>query len=768
MLSRRQLMLSAAAIGLATQTTPVRAGSRRTHLIEQVDPMIGTGGHGHVYPGATTPFGMIQLSPDTDNARWDASSGYYIDDKSLMGFSHTHLSGTGASDGQDLLVVPAIGDVKLKPGTRDNGLNSYRTAISHDHERAVPGYYSILLPESGIFCELTATARAGLHRYTFPAGKDVHILLDWHHGAQKDKYSRSSVFLAHLEQRGDDTIVGTRCVNQWADGRIIHFALKVSRPFASLQLYSNDEPRPGTRVDGDKLKAVLQYGATLNEPLLIKAAVSAVDIDGALKNLETDIPDWNFERVRQSAAQAWETELDRIRIETSSAADRKIFYAALYHSFLAPTIFKDSDGRYRGMDTAVHTLPEGRGNYSTYSLWDIYRAWYSMMTILAPDQAADFARNLIDQGEESPYGPVVWPLQGRETHCMIGWHSDSIIAEAINKGLPNIDVQKAWKVYRYLAFELSTAGLDAYRKQGYVPADLEDQSVSKTIEYCHDDWSMARIADAAGDHAAAEALRHRSKNYRNVFDAEIFFARPRFKNGKWAEPFDPRAMGYHPKVWWDYTESNSWQATFGVQHDVYGYIAQFGGDQAFEARLDALFNASSELPPDAPEDMTGLIGQYVHGNEPSHHIAYLYTYCGAAYKTQARVRMLLKTQYRAAPDGLSGNEDCGQMSAWYILSALGLYPVDPVSGIYVFGAPLFPRAEIPLSNGKKLVIIAEHVDDQHVYIDAVQWNGKPHAKTWIAYRTLMQGGELRFTMARRPNLDFGKAPDARPPSFTLA
>jgi predicted alpha-1,2-mannosidase len=770
MLSRRSLLVSAAMSAAAAGTTAASAASWRLsgrRLVDHVDPMIGTGGHGHVYPGATTPFGMVQLSPDTDNARWDACSGYYADDKTLLGFSHTHLSGTGAGDGLDLLVVPAVGEVKLKPGTRDNAANSYRTPMSHAHETAVPGYYSLRLPESGIFCELTAAPRAGLHRYTFPAGAKAHLLIDWAHGAQKNKYKPAIVFLAHLERRGDDMLVGTRCVNQWADGRIIHFALKLSRPFVSAEFYSNDEPVAGTRVDGANLKAVLNFGSTLTEPLLVKAAVSAVDIEGAIKNLEADIPDWDFERVRKSAGAAWDAELSRLHIETPSSIDRKILYTALYHAFLAPTVFKDVDGRYRGMDSAVHTAPEGRGNYSTYSLWDIYRAWYPMMTIIAPDRAADFARNLIDQGTESPYGPVVWPLQGRETNCMIGWHSDSIIAEAIVKGLPDIDVKKAWRVYRPLAFETSTAGLDAYRAKGYVPADVEEQSVSKTFEYCHDDWSMAVLADAAGDHASAEILRRRSKNYANVFDPKLQFARPRFRSGAWAEPFDPIAMGYHPKVWWDYTESNSWQATYGVQHDIYSYIELFGGDAAFEARLDALFNAPSTLSADAAEDMTGLIGQYIHGNEPSHHIAYLYAFSGAHHKTQARVRMLLKTQYRAEPDGLSGNEDCGQMSAWYILSALGIYPVDPVSGIYVFGSPLFPRAEIALPRGKKLVIVAEHVDDRHIYIQSVRWNGHPHSKAWISHKTLMEGGELRFTMSTRPNPAFGAAREDRPPSFSV-
>jgi predicted alpha-1,2-mannosidase len=773
MLSRRTLMITAAASGLASGAglSPSGALARGagTSLGSQVDPLIGTGGHGHVYPGASLPFGMVQLSPDTDNARWDASSGYYHDDATLLGFSHTHLSGTGVGDMLDLLVVPGIGEARLRPGTLAAPEGGYRTRMDHAAETARPGYYRLVLPESGIGCELTATERTGLHRYTFPAGQDAHLLIDWAHGSQENDARPCKVSDAHLRLIGRDTLVGSRRVTQWAGGRVIHFALKLSRPFVTAQLYSNDQPLAdgATRADGAALKCVLDYGRGLDAPLLVKVGLSAVDIDGAMNNLDREAPGFDFDGARAAAAAAWETELSRIRIETPSDTDRRIFYAALYHAQLAPTLFSDADGRYRGMDTMVHQLPAGQRNYSTYSLWDTYRAWHPLMTLIAPDRAAEFARNLVDMGLESPSGPCIWPLQGIETFCMIGWHSAVVIAEALHKRLPGVDAKKAWSLYKDLAFNSPAAGVVAYRAKGYIPCDLEDQSVSKTLEYAYDDWAMARIAAAAGDHASAEALRARSKNYRNLFDAKSHFARPRNADGGWAEPFDPRGMGHNPTVWWDYTECNSWQATFLNQHDVYSYIDLFGGDAAFEAKLDALFNASSELPPDAPPDMSGLIGQYIHGNEPSHHIAYLYAFCGAHHKTQARVRMLLKSQYRAAPDGIAGNEDCGQMSAWYILSALGFYPVDPVSGIYVFGAPLFPRAEIALPGGKMLSIIAEGVDDAHVYIGAVTRNGRPYTKSWISHADLMAGGELRFVMSTTPDTGFGAARAARPPSFTL-
>ena len=759
-------MASAAATGIA-MTLPLGAKADpegRAAPTTFIDPMIGTGGHGHVYPGASVPFGMVQLSPDTDNARWDACSGYYYDDATLLGFSHTHLSGTGASDMMDLLAVPSVTVSPLSPGTLAAPQNSYRTRMSHEHETAMPGYYSIHLPDSGIHAELTASTRAGMHRYTFPAGAEAHLLLDWSHGIRDTDVTPTRVIHAHLELIGNDTIVGSRQVQEWANGRVIHFALKLSQPFVSATMYDNDQPVQGPKADGSQMKVALGFGA-LTGPLLVKVGLSAVDIAGAMNNLLTDMPAFDFDGVRAQARAAWDAQLSGIRIETANEADRRIFYAALYHAHLAPTIFSDADGRYRGMDTAIHTLPAGRLNYSTYSLWDTYRALHPLMTLIAPDRAAGFAQNLIDQAAESPSGPCIWPLQGIETHCMIGWHSAAVIAEAVNKGLPGIDVQKAWGIYRQLAFDRPLPGLQSYRAMGYIPCDQEDQSVSKTLEYAYDDWAMAHLAQAAGAQNDAVALRLRSGNYRNVFDARSQFARPRLHDGTWAEPFDPRSMGHDSKRWWDYTESNSWQATFLNQHDLYGFIALFGGDAAFEAKLDALFTADSALPDEAPPDMDGMIGQYVHGNEPSHHIAYLYAYAGASWKTQARVRSVLKNQYRDGPDGMSGNEDCGQMSAWYILSSLGLYPVDPVSGVYVFGSPIFPKAELALPGGKTFTVVAEGTADDRPYIERVTWRGKPYSKSFIRHADVMAGGELRFVMSDQPNKGFGAAKGDRPPSF---
>jgi len=772
MISRRTLFASAAAAGLSSalprQVVADPLGEALPTVF--VDPLIGTGGHGHVYPGASLPLGMVQLSPDTDNSRWDACSGYYYDDATLLGFSHTHLSGTGASDMLDLLVVPATGDVRLSPGSLANPEGSYRTALSHDHETATPGYYSLVSPESGIRAELTAALRSGLHRYTFPPSVESHLLIDWSHGFRNFHGSPTHISSANIEARGLDTLVGSREVHEWASGRVIYFALKLSQPAQSIVIYSDDKAVSGaTSCEGTSLKAVLFFGTSLTAPLLVKVGLSAVDIAGALSNLEADLPTsgnpFDFELTRASAQKAWDVNLACIKVETNNEDDRRIFYTSLYHAHMAPTLFSDADGRYRGMDRQIHTLPTGQRNFSTYSLWDTYRALHPLMTIIKPELAGEFAQDLIGMAELSPSGPCVWPLQGIETHCMTGWHSAAVIAEALAKGLPGVDAERAWAVYKELAFTRDTPGLNFYRKAGYLACDTEDQSVSKTLEYAYDDWAMAHIAFYAGDDAHAELLRIRAQNYYNVFDPKTRFARPRLASGLWAEPFDPASMGHDSKRWWDYTESNAWQATFVNQHDVYGYINLFGGDKAFEAKLDALFTASSVLPADAPPDMSGLIGQYVHGNEPSHHIAYLYAFAGASYKTQLRCRSILRTQYRAGRDGMAGNEDCGQMSAWYILSALGFYPVDPISEVYVFGSPIFPKVEIAVGPGKTLTITAENTADSHPYIESVTLNGSLHTRSWISHAELMRGGELRFVMAASPNREFGRAKKDRPPSY---
>src|SRR6185437_6574974 len=450
--------------------------------------------------------------------------------------------------------------------------------------------------------------------------------------------------------------------------------------------------------------------------------------------------------------------------DSTSDDVKRTFYSALYHTMVAPTLFSDVDGRYRGMDLAIRRLPAGRHNYSTYSLWDTYRALHPLYTLYQSQRVPDLVDGLVRMALESPAGPPVWPLQGVETYCMIGYHSVVVLAEAHAKGFSGIDYAKAWPVYRKVAMDGDYRGMAYYRKLGFIPSDKVDEAASKTLEYAYDDWALSHLAEAAGAHDDARALRERSRNYRNVFDRKLAFVRPRGSDGQWLEPFNPRTMG-HSDQWRDFTESNAWEATFLNQHDLYAYMQLFGSPQAFEQKLDALFATSSDLPADAPPDIAGMVGQYAHGNEPSHHVAYLYAYSGSHWKTQARVRMLLETMYRAAPDGLAGNEDCGQISAWYVLGALGLYAVDPVSGNYVFGSPLADRAEVMLADGKKLVVQANGNGKVKPYIQAVTWNGRAWTKSWIPHAELAKGGTLVFEMGATPNKAFGADPKDRPPAF---
>jgi predicted alpha-1,2-mannosidase len=725
---------------------------------------IRTGGHGHTYPGATVPFGMVQLSPDTYNRGWDWCSGYHYSDDSIMGFSHTHLSGTGAGDLLDFLLMPGTGPAKIVPGTRDHPEEGYRSEFSHADEIAEPGYYSVILRDYNIRAELSAAERSGIHKYTFPVSADSHFVLDLTHAYGSRP---GMVRWSELKARNNDTIVGGRSTAGWAEGRQIYFAMRFSKPFRDFEIFCDDAGLgPGTHeAKGDHLKCVMRYQTSPGELIYVKTGISGVSAEGALTNLETEIPDWDLDRVRRAARQSWQRELSRIRIETPNEKQKEIFYTALYHMLLAPTLFDDVDGQYRGMDGKIHSLPSGFHNYSTFSLWDTYRAAHPLYTLAQSHRVPDFVNCLIRMAEESPEGMPVWPLQGQETGCMTGYHSAAVIAEACVKKFPKLDLTKAYPPMKKRAMVDDYRGLGLYRKLGYIPADKEEESVSKTLEYVYDDWAVAHVAQAVGAAEDAKLLLERSKTYRNLFDRKLRFMRARLENGDWAEPFDPRGMG-HSKQWRDYTESNSWETTFAIQHDPKGYIELFGGRQAFVEKLDELFNQSSELPPGAPPDIAGLVGQYAHGNEPCHHIAYLYSYAGVPFKTQERVRNLLDTMYDNRPDGLAGNEDCGQMSAWYVLSALGFYPVDPVSGNYVFGTPLFDRAEVELGEGKRLVIRAQRGSPQDKYISSLLFNGRPYNKVWFSHAAIVDGAEIVFNMGSRPNQDFGADPGSAPPSLS--
>lgn len=728
---------------------------------------IGTGGHGHTYPGASVPFGMVQLSPDTFDMGWDWCAGYNYSDNSIMGFSHTHLSGTGIGDMMDVLVMPGTGHVKTIPSSRDTPERGYRSRFSHDHETTQPGYYSVFLRDCQVQVELSATARTGIHRYTFPKNQSSYFIVDLKHsyaGAERESHS---VLWSKLKVVGGDTIVGSRSVNRWAKGREIHFAMRFSKPFQSLEILADEQPLDTSQREADakSLKCVVHYSTRDNEAILVKTGISGVSVEGAMKNLEAEIPGWDFDSVWHEAAAQWERELSKIEIEGGTEKQKEIFYTSLYHCMLCPTLFDDVDGQYRGMDGAVHVLPKGEHNYSTFSLWDTYRALHPLFTLLQPERVPAMVNCLIRMSHESPAGMPVWPLQAKETGCMTGYHSVVVIAEAIAKGFKGIDLPSAYAPMQQRVMVDNYQGLALYRQYGYIPCELEKESIGKGMDYAYDDWAVAHVARAAGQVGDAEKLLKRAQNYKNFFDASTGFMRPRLANGQWAGPFTPNEIG-HSSQWRDYTESNAWQATFAVQHDPKGLANLLGGPTQLSAKLDELFNADPTLPLEAPVDIAGLVGQYAHGNEPSHHISYLYVYAGAPYKTQERVASLLETMYDDQPDGIAGNEDCGQMSAWYVMSAMGFYAVDPVSANYVLGTPMFDRVKLSLPGGRQLIVEAKRTDPKAKYINSATLNGKPLNQAWFRHSDVARGGHLVFEMSTEPNKKLGSEESTFPPSMS--
>jgi predicted alpha-1,2-mannosidase len=742
-----------------------------------VDPRIGTGGHGHCFPGAALPFGAVQLSPDTYNDGWDWCSGYHISDTSLMGFSHTHLSGTGCGDLLDFLVMAGTGPAKIVPGSREHPEEGYRSRFNHADEVVVPGYYSVLLKDYGIKAELTATERVGLHRYTFPRSEEAYLVLDLLHSYESN--GQPSVMSAELVQTAPDTLAGGRVTHAWGNGRRAYFSLQVSKTPQRIVFYSDDKevPRGGALdsvCNGKNLKCVLHFKTRAGEQILVKTGISGVSAEGAALNLKAELPGWNFEDVRKQAHAKWAAQIGKIQVATANETHKRIFYTALYHLSLGPTLFDDVDGRYRGMDQAIHTLTPGQHNYTTFSLWDTYRAAHPAYTLIEQKRVPDFANTLIRMAVQSPAGMPVWPLQGCETGTMTGYHSASVIAEAVNKGFAGIDVETAYKAMMKRAMVDDFQGLPYYRKLGFIPADIESESVSKTFEYCYADWAIAHVAKNLGHADDAAMLVKRSTNYKNYFDKSIGFMRPMFADGTWTDssegngetPFNPIDLG-HTNKWRDYTESNAWQTTFATQHDPAGLIELFGGRTPFVAKLDGLFTAASTLPADAPPDIAGMVGQYAQGNEPSHHIAYLYVYAGQPWETQSRVRSLMETMYADKPDGLQGNEDVGQMSAWYVLSALGFYPVDAVSGNFILGSPLFESATVEVGGGRTLEIEVHRNDPSHVFIQSFTLNGKPQQRAWFEYHEVAQGGKMLLEMGPAPAMQFATSLESAPPSLTL-
>jgi predicted alpha-1,2-mannosidase len=726
-----------------------------------VDPLIGTGGHGHTFPGATVPFGFVQLSPDTRVDNWDGSGGYHFSDDVIYGFSHTHLSGTGIPDYCDILFAPYVSEKDFLEAKPEDTKNGFASKFSHENEKAEAGYYSVLLEDEKIFAEMTATKRVGLHRYTFPEKTDdakFTLDLKW----------RDEVLDSELKIVGDRRIEGFRRSRSWAKDQVVYFVAEFSKAFKNnpgdVSIYVDNEGRSASfpRHRGQYIKSVFDFEVEKGEQILLKVALSPVSIEGARKNLEAELDHWDFDKVRQDAKSVWNKELSKIEVNGGTDAQLTNFYTALYHTMIAPNIFQDADGSYPGLDKKIHNvneenpksqIPNPKSNYTVFSLWDTFRATHPLYTIIDEKRTADFINTFIRQYEQGGKLPV-WELAANETDTMIGYHSVSVIADAMAKGIEGFDYEKAFEAAKNSS-ELDIEGLEFYRKRGYISMEDEQESVSRTLEYAYNDYCLAVMAKILNKPEAYEKHLKRSQFYKNLFDKQTGFMRPK-QNGNWISPFAPNDVTFH------FTEANSWQYTFFVPHDVSGLIALYGGRENFTKKLDALFTTEDRLVGRDQPDITGLIGQYAHGNEPSHHIAYLYNYAGEPWKTQSYIRRIMDEFYQPTPDGLIGNEDCGQMSAWYVLSAMGFYQVNPSVPVYTFGTPLFKEARIRLENGKTLTIKAGNVSPENFYIKSVRLNGAAHRQTFFTHEDIRRGGTLEFDMTAEPVKDwFTKPPVAK-------
>ncbi|MBK8610508.1 MAG: GH92 family glycosyl hydrolase [Chitinophagaceae bacterium] len=695
-------------------------------LIQYVDPFIGTGGHGHTYPGAVLPHGMVQLSPDTRLDGWDGCGGYHYSDNYLYGFTHTHLSGTGVSDYGDILLMPMTG----KPSP-DNKI--YGSAFSHENEKASPGYYSVRLDDDNIQVELTATTRVGFHKYRFTNADKNYIILDLKH---RDEVIESSLKIVNLR-----TISGLRRSKAWAENQYVYFVVEFSKPFASSGFWRNDSLLSLGTTNVKNAKNIKAFFKFDSPELMAKVAISSVSEEGALKNLKAELPGWDFEQVKLDAQEKWDAELGKVNVESNDVKKLRTFYTALYHTAIVPNINQDVDGQYRGRDNQIH-LANGFTNYSVFSLWDTYRGAHPLYTIIDQKRTLDYIKSFLVQYQQGGRLPV-WELSSCETNCMIGYHSVPVIVDAYMKGITRFDTKLALEAMKKSA-TWNHFGLPAFMDHGLLEMDDEHESVSKTLEYAYDDWCIAQFAKKLGNETDYINYTRRAQSYKNLLDRQTGFMRPR-KNGNWLSPFDPREVNNN------FTEANSWQYSFYTPQDINGYIEMIGGKKMMEEKLDKLFSENSKTTGRDQSDITGLIGQYAHGNEPSHHIAYLYNFTGAAPKTQAMVHRIMNDMYHDTPDGLEGNEDCGQMSAWYVLSALGFYPVTPGTTDYIIGTPLFSSAAIHLENGKTFTVKGTNVRDNNFYIQAATLNNNLYTRSYISHFDIMAGGEINFSMGAMPS-----------------
>ena len=713
-------------------------GQEMEDLTQFVDPRIGTGGHGHVFYGANVPYGFIQLGPTSIPQSWDWVSGYHVSDSTVIGFPHTHLSGTGIGDLHDINVMPVVGEVTYSRGdasSYETGLWSYS---DRSKEVVTPGYYRTHLSRYNVDVELTATKRVGFHKYTFLGNESPAIVFDMVNGGCWDKTTEAVIRVVN-----DSTVSGYRYSKGWADDQRVFFRAEFSRKFDNVEFIVNDSVKEGDMAKGAQLFARVNFAAGNQEPVYMKVALSPTSEEGAQLNMQTELSGWDFEKTIADAKAAWNKELNKVKVYTTDEASKKIFYTSLYHTLFAPSEFCDVNGDYYGADKQMHK-DEGFVNYTTFSLWDTYRAAQPLMTILHPEKMSDIINTMLHIHQQQGKLPV-WHLMGCETNCMVGNPGVPVVADAILKDIKGFDTELAFKALKESSM-LPERGMEHRIEYGFIPADKMTEAIAYDMEYAIADWAVAQAAQKLGKQEDYEYFLKRSKSYKNYFDASTGFMRGKMLDGSWRTPFSPYASSHRGD---DYCEGNAWQYTWLVPHDVEGLVECFGSKEAFVNKLDSLFLANGDMGEASSPDISGLIGQYAHGNEPSHHTVYLYTLVGQPWKTADRIKEILHTMYTDQPDGLSGNEDVGQMSAWYILSSFGFYQVEPAGGKFVFGYPNFDKVEIAVPAGK-FVIERENKGQQNNYIQGIVFNGTEYKKPWIEYADIMKGGELKFLMGDEP------------------
>lgn len=725
-------------------------------LLTAVDPYIGTGAHGHTFIGASVPFGAVQVGPTNINKGWDWCSGYNYSDSIVKGFAQNHLNGTGIPDLSDILIMPFTGAVRTEPGTQTDPAAGYSSRYDHQHEIARPAYYSVWLKDHHVKVELTATERVAYHKYHFPKDRPGHIIIDLFQGNFDAGWQHPKIF-AYLQRINDSTLLGWRNSSQWAQDRRIYFAIRTNISLKNLTLYKGDQPTDATELEADSVKALIPVDPKTATASL-KIGVSNVSSEAALANVEAEIPGWDFSGIVRQGNAKWEAALSKITVDAADQNQRKVFYTALYHTMIAPALYNDHDSSYRGADKKIYSHA-AFNNYTIFSLWDTYRTLNPLMTLIQPERVNDIVNTMLAIYQQQGKLPI-WHLQGRETDCMVGYSAVPVIADAYLKGYHGFDADLALEAMKASSTR-DDYGMNYLKQQGYIPADKERESVSKALEYAIDDWCIARVAASLHKPADEAYYAKRGNFFTRYFDSTTKFMRPVLADGSYRTPFSP-FQSIHE--WGDYTEGNAWQYTWLVPQNVEKLIALMGGDKPFVTKLDSLFTVTGSLGSDASPDISGLVGMYAQGNEPNHHIPYLYNFAGYPWKTAEKVTRITREMYTAKTDGLCGNDDAGQMSAWYVMSALGFYPVNPANGVFVFGTPLVKKAVLKVGEGTTFKMETVNFAPGNIYIQRATLNGAPYRKSWIDFRQIKSGAILRFFMGAHPNPDFGAAAADRPPS----